>query len=121
MYKYFSELEKLKDFKTYLIRESFDKKQDLFTSNITFSDNLLKKIGNLFPKLNKIDELIVALNENLMMKTPEYNLSSYETRLSNEEFFQHKDEWYFETHYDLKEKIDLSSWNLQCVLKKNIL
>ena len=118
MYKYFSELEKLKDFKTYLIRESFDKKQDLFTSNITFSDNLLKKIGNLFPKLNKIDELIVALNENLMMKTPECNLSSYETRLSNEEFFQHKDEWYFETHYDLKEKIDLSSWNLQCVLKK---
>jgi len=82
MYKYFSELEKLRDFKTYLARESFDKNQDLFINNITFSDNLLKKLDNLFPKLNKIDEFIIALNENLMMKTPEYNLLSYEAWLN---------------------------------------
>ncbi len=118
MYKYFSELEKLRDFKTYLVRESFDKNQDLFISNITFSNNILKKLGNLFPKLNKIDKLIVALNEDLMMKTPEYNLLSYEAWLSNGNFFQHRDECYFESHYDLKEKIDFTSWNLQCVLRE---
>ena len=30
--------------------------------------------------------------------------------------FLHKEECYFESHYDLREKIDLTSWNLQCVL-----
>ncbi len=118
MYKYFSELEKLRDFKTYLVREFFDKAQDLLISNITFSDTLLKKLSNLFPKLNKIDKLIVALNEDLMMKTPEYNLLPYEVWMDNGEFFQHRDEYYFESHHNLSEKIDLTSWNLQCLLRE---
>lgn len=116
MYKYFSELEELRNFKVYLARASFDKKQDLFISNITFSDDLLKEIGNLFPKLYKIDGLIIALNEVLMMRTPEYNLLSYEGWLSNGEFFRYRDECYLESHYKLRENIKLSAWDLYCVL-----
>lgn len=117
MYKYFSELEKTNDFKTYLIRESFDREHDFFVINITFSDNLLKKFASLFPTINKIDELIVSLNENLIMKTPEYNLLLYEDWLRNGNFFQHRDEEYLGLHDILGKQIDLTSWDLQYILR----
>ena len=118
MSKYYSELENPRDFTTALIRESFDKKQDLVISNISFADDLLKKIGDLFPKIQKIDELIMALNEGLMVKTPEYALLSDEAWESITYLFRDKEEEYFLTHYDLREKIDLSSRDLQCILEK---
>lgn len=118
MYKYFRELDNIRDFKSYLIRQSFDKNRDLFINNISFSDNLLKDLDNLFPKLNIVDEMIVALDEKLLMKTPEYNLLSYEEWLDRGDFFQHRDESYLETHDDLRKKIDLTSWNLECILNE---
>lgn len=118
MSKYYSELENPRDFTTALIRESFDKKQDLVISNFSFADDLLKKIGDLFPKLQKTDELIMALNEGLMVKTPEYALLSDEAWESVTYLFRDKEEEYFLTHYDLREKIDLSSRDLQCILEK---
>jgi len=118
VYKYFRELDNIRDFKSYLIRQSFDKNRDLFINNISFSDNLLKDLDNLFPKLNIVDEMIVALDEKLLMKTPEYNLLSYEEWLDRGDFFQHRDESYLETHDDLRKKIDLTSWNLECILNE---
>lgn len=118
MYKYFSELERLRDFKTYLIRDPFDKQQDLFISNMFFPDDLLKKMGNLFPKLNIIDELIIGLNEDLMTKSHENNLSPNEAWSNTGEFFQHRNECYFGRHYDLKEKVDFTSWDLLCLLNE---
>ncbi len=118
MYKYFSELEKLGDFKTYLLRESFDKNQDYFIRNIPFSIDFLKQLESLFPKLNKIDKLIIAINEKLMLNTPNYNLLSYESLLNAGIFFQNKEENYYETHYDLKENMKLTSWNLKCLLNE---
>ncbi len=112
MYKYYSELENLREFKTFLVRENLSKEQDLFIHNISFSDNLLKRLGNLFPKLNKIDEWIMALNEDLISKVPEHKFLSYDAT-----FFQWREERYFESHYDLRENISLTSWNLQCVLR----
>ena len=118
MYKYYAELEKTRDFTTALIRESFDKKQDLVISNVPFSNDLLKKIGDLFPKLQRVDELIMALNEELMLKTVEYALLSNEVWESLAYIFCDKKEEYFQTHYDLREKINFSSWDIQCILEK---
>lgn len=121
MYKYFSELEKKSDFKTYLLRETFDKNQDCYIREIPFSIDLLKKLENLFPKLNKIDKLIIALDENLLLKTPNYNLFSYESLLDCGYFFQNRDENYCQTHYNLKENIKLTSWDVQCLLNEMLI
>ena len=118
MYKYFHELENLKSFKTYLIRKSFDKEQDLSMKNIFFSDSLLKKLSELFPKINIVDKLIIALNEELITNTPTYNLLPYDTWFNMECFFYDKDEYYLESNHYLREKIDLTSWNLQYTLEK---
>ena len=118
MYKYFHELENLKSFKTYLIRKSFDKEQDLSIKNIFFSDSLLKKLSELFPKINIVDKLIIALNEELITNTPTYNLLPYDTWFNMECFFYDKDEYYLESNHYLREKIDLTSWNLQYTLEK---
>lgn len=118
MYKYFHELENQKAFKTYLIRKSFDKEQDLSMKNIFFSDSLLKKLSELFPKINIVDKLIIALNEELITNTPTYNLLPYDTWFNMECFFNDKDEYYLESNHYLREKIDLTSWNLQYILEK---
>ena len=118
MYKYFSELEKSSNFKTYLLREPFDKNQDCFIREIPFSIDLLKQLETLFPKLNKIDKLIVSINNKLISNTFEYNLLSYESLLSNGQFFQDRDENYYQSHYDLKENLELTSWDLQCLLNE---
>ena len=120
MYKYFSEIDKLKDFKTYLLRENFDKNQDCFIRKIPFSDDLLQQLKILFPKLNKIDKLIMSLNEKLILKTAKYNLSSYESILDAGSFFQKKEEDYYQTHYDLKENIKLTSWDLHFLLEEMV-
>ena len=44
MYKYFRELENPREFKTYLTRDSLDKKQDLSLYNISYSDDLLREL-----------------------------------------------------------------------------
>ena len=121
MYKYFSELEKLRDFKTYLLRETFDKNQDCLIREIPFSIELLKPLETLFPKLNKIDKLIIALDENLFLKTVDYQLLSYEAWLDSGLFFQHRDENYDQTHYDLKENIKLTSGDLHSLLDEMLL
>lgn len=118
MYKYFSELEKSSNFKTYLLREPFDKNQDCFIREIPFSIDFLKQLETLFPKLNKIDKLIVSINNKLISNTFEYNLLSYESLLSNGQFFQDRDENYYQSHYDLKENLELTSWDLQCLLNE---
>ena len=118
MYKYFHELENQKAFKTYLIRKSFDKEQDLSMKNIFFSDSLLKKLSELFPKINIVDKLIIALNEELITNTPTYNLLPYDAWFNMECFFNDKDEYYLESNHYLREKIDLTSWNLQYILEK---
>ena len=118
MYKYFSELEKSSNFKTYLLREPFDKNQDCSIREIPFSIDFLKQLETLFPKLNKIDKLIVSINNKLISNTFEYNLLSYESLLSNVQFFQDRDENYYQSHYDLKENLELTSWDLQCLLNE---
>ena len=121
MYKYFSELEKASDFRTSLLRETSGKNQDCFIREIPFSTELLKQLKTLFPKLNKIDKLIIALDENLFLNIPNYNLLSYESLLDSGPFFQKKKEDYYETHYDLKENIKLTSWNLYLLLNEMLL
>lgn len=121
MYKYFSELENLSNFKTYLLREPFDKNQDCSIREIPFSIDFLKQLETLFPKLNKIDKLIIALDENLILKTPKYNLFPYESLLDCGHFFQNRDENYCQTQYDLKENIKLTSWDLHLLLDEMLL
>ncbi len=121
MYKYFSELEKASDFRTSLLRETSGKNQDCFIREIPFSTELLKQLKTLFPKLNKIDKLIIALDENLFLNIPNYNLLSYESLLDSGPFFQKKKEDYYETHYDLKKNIKLTSWNLYLLLNEMLL
>ncbi len=121
MYEYFSELETLSNFKTYLLRETFDKNQDCSIREIPFSTELLKQLETLFPKLNKIDKLIIALDENLFSKTPNYNLFSHGSLLNYGHFFQKRDETYYQTHYDLKENIKLTSWDLYLLLNEMLL
>ena len=95
MYEYFKELENLRDFKTYLVRNTSDRKQDIVRENIPFSDNLLKELEKLFPKLNIIDQMIDALNEDLVMNTLEYKASSYEKWINTNGFFEFKNEHRF--------------------------
>ena len=115
MYKYFVELEKLKDFKTYLIRESFNKNQDLHISNITFPEYFLKRLNKIVSKIIIIDELIMALNESLIIK--ENYLLPFEDQLGIIEFFQYREEIYFKSHHILKEKINLTFNDLKYILK----
>lgn len=120
MYEYFKELENLRDFKTYLVRNTSDRKQDIVRENIPFSDNLLKELEKLFPKLNIIDQMIDALNEDLVMNTLEYKASSYEKWINTNGFFEFKNEQYFESHNDLNKKIDLTFSDLQFILNNLI-
>lgn len=115
MYKYFVELEKLKDFKTYLIRESFNKNQDLHISNITFPEYFLKRLNKIVSKIIIIDELIMALNESLIIK--ENDLLPFEDQLGIIEFFQYREEIYFKSHHILKEKINLTFNELKFILE----
>ena len=71
MYKYFRELENPREFKTYLTRDSLDKKQDLSLYNISYSDDLLRELQILFPRLMVIDEMIMGLNEQLLAYSSE--------------------------------------------------
>lgn len=121
MYKYFSELDELNNFKTYLLRENFDKNQDCSIKEIPFSIDFLEQLETLFSKLNKIDKLIIALDENLLLKTSNYNLLPYESLLDCGHFFQNRDENYYKTRYDLKENIKLTSWDLYCLLNEMLL
>ena len=115
MYKYFVELEKLKDFKTYLIRESFNKNQDLHISNSAFTEDFLKRLNKIVSKIIIIDELIMALNESLIIK--ENDLLPFEDQLGIIEFFQYREEIYFKSHHILKEKINLTFNDLKFILK----
>lgn len=87
MYKYFCELENPREFKTCLTRNSSDKKQDLSLYNISYSEDLLKELKILFPKLMVIDEMIMRLNERLLAYTSEENPLSDEAWLRNDAFF----------------------------------
>ena len=116
MYEYFWELDNLEDFKTYLLRESYDKNQDFSTKGIPFSTSLLSELSPLFIKLNQIDYLMMALKESLLFKSMEYSLLPYECLLGNGQFFQNRDESYAEMHDDFKKSLKFSSWDLECLL-----
>ena len=116
MYRYFRELENLREFKTCLTRNSSDKKQDLSLYNISYSDDLLKELKILFPKLMVIDEMIMGLNERLLAYTSEENPLSDEAWLRNDAFFHLRENYSFSSHRILKEEIKLTPWELQCIL-----
>ena len=116
MYKYFRELENPREFKTYLTRDSLDKKQDLSLYNISYSDDLLRELQILFPRLMVIDEMIMGLNERLLAYSSENERLSDEIWLRNDAFFHLRENYSSPSHRILKEEIKLTSWELQCIL-----
>ena len=115
MYKYFRELENPREFKTYLTRDSLDKKQDLSLYNISYSDDLLRELQILFPRLMVIDEMIMGLNEQLLAYSSENERLSDEIWLRNDAFFHLRENYSSPSHRILKEEIKLTSWELQCI------
>lgn len=116
MYKYFRELENPREFKTYLTRDSLDKKQDLSLYNISYSDDLLRELQILFPRLMVIDEMIMGLNERLLAYSSENERLSDEIWLRNDAFFHLRENYSSPSHRILKEEIKLTFWELQCIL-----
>ncbi len=114
MYKYFQELDNQAGFRTYLVEGVPDKKEKVIGSKKIFSDEFLRKLGVLFPRLNIIDDMIIGLHESLLRSDIAYNSLPYDTSFGA--FFQHREESYLATHCDLKENVDLTFGNMRCIL-----
>lgn len=118
MYKYFRELENLREFKTYLAWDPLDKNQDLSLYNINYTNDLLKKLQVLFPKLMVIDDMIMGLNKQLLAYSLEDELLSDEIWSKSDVFFHLRENYSFSSHRILEEEVKLTTWELQCILKE---
>lgn len=120
MYKYFEELEKKKEFKTYLVRGNIDIKREYSIKSLCLTDNLLDKYEELFERLKILDMFIEGHNEILVLKSLSKEFRSYEDWSTLSSFFEHKEENYQYIKY-LKRKININNFELTNMLQEYLI
>lgn len=112
MYKYFKQLDKLKELDVFLSLRDFDRKRDLYVNNIEVPLLFLEKYKDIFERINILDMLIESVNEKLIYD----KFQSCEQYISLNDFFSEKEEYYHFTKY-IKNKINLNVKDLEIMFR----